>query len=335
MDKGGSEGMGTKLYIGTESGILALEGGNGSWETTDSGLEDKFIEKLELTESGRLYTGLPRDGVYKSEGALDSWSRTLEADVRGLAVSPHDPSVLFAGTEPAGVFRSLDGGNSWQELTEVKEVPNYSNWSFPAPPFVAHVRTFSFVAGDPQTVFAGVEVGGILRSLDGGDTWEEYGEGIYEDVHYLLGNPGNPDIVYSTTGEGFYRSTDRAKTWKFAFEGIKNDYTHPVVVRPDDPQVVFTAAASDPPPSFSRPTGAEAIIYRSNDAGDTWEPLTNGLPDMFHGMVRGLTIDPNNPDVVYAGSTDGEIYRSEDGGDSWSLMMDGLPGVWVIRVVAN
>ena len=194
--------MGTKLYIGTESGILTLEGGNGSWETTDSGLGDKFIEKLELTESGRLYTGLPRDGVYKSEGALDSWSRTLEADVRGLAVSPHDPSVVFAGTEPAGVFRSLDGGDSWEELTEVKKVPSYSNWSFPAPPFVAHVRTFSFVAGEPETVFAGVEVGGVLRSLDGGDTWEEYGEGIYEDVHYLLGNPGNPDIVYSTTGDG-------------------------------------------------------------------------------------------------------------------------------------
>ncbi|MFQ5875583.1 MAG: hypothetical protein ACE5JL_17545, partial [Dehalococcoidia bacterium] len=257
----------TKLIVGTESGILVLERADGSWRKSAGGLDGKFVEKLELTPDGRLFAGLPRDGVYKADGSPGSWRRILEADVRGLAISPHDPSVLFAGTEPASVFRSVDGGETWEELSAVKELPSVPQWTFPAPPHQPHVRTFDFISGEPQTVLAGVEVGGVIRSQDGGETWEEIGEGIYEDVHYILANPKSPDVVYSTTGAGFYRSLDRARTWEFTFEGISNFYTHPVVARPDAPEVVYVAAASGAPPSFSRPSGAEALIFRSRDAG--------------------------------------------------------------------
>ena len=327
--------MGRKLYLGTDSGIVVLERSNGSWSKTGSALEGKFVEKLELAPDGSLLASLPRDGVYKAENPLGPWRRTLEADVRGLAISPHNPANVFAGTEPASAFRSINGGDTWEELTAVKELPGAPQWTFPVPPHIAHVRTFDFIPGEPQTVFAGIEVGGLIRSGNGGDTWEEHGEGVYEDIHYILTNPTNPDVMYSTTGKGFYRSLDKARTWEFCNKGMANYYTHPVVVRPENPDVVYVGAAAGSPNTFGGPQGAAAQIYRSQDAGRSWETLNNGLPERFHGMVRGLIVDPSSQDILYAGTSDGELYQGDEEGDRWSLIMKDLPAVWVIRIPSS
>ena len=324
--------MGKKLYLGTDSGLVVLEKANGQWSRAGAALEGKFVQKLELAEGGRLFAGVTGDGVYVADDPLGPWQRTLEADIRGLAVSPHDSDTIFAGTEPAGVFRSRDRGDTWMELTSVKELPSYSKWSFPAPPNIAHVRTFDFAPGEPHTVFAGVEVGGLIRSRDDGDTWEEFGEGIYEDVHYILSHPTDPNVMYSTTGEGFYRSRDGARTWEISQEGMPNDYTHPIILQPGNPDVLFIGSAAGAPPTFGGPKGAAAQIYRSRNGGESWQTLNGGLPETFHGMVRGLVVDPSNDAALYAGTTDGDLYYSEDEGDNWSLLMEGLPQVWVIKV---
>ena len=113
---------------------------------------------------------------------------------------------------------------------------------------------------------------------------------------------------------------------------MDNFYTHPIVLQSSNPEVLFVGAAKDTPSTFGGPNGAAARIYRSRDAGARWEPLGNGLPDSFHGMVRGLLVDPTDHRVVYAGTTDGHLYLSEDEGDSWVLLTTDLPPVWVIRV---
>jgi len=85
------------------------------------------------------------------------------------------------------------------------------------------------------------------------------------------------------------------------------------------------------PPTFGGPRGAAAQIYRSRNGGESWQTLNGGLPETFHGMVRGLVVDPSNDAALYAGTTDGDLYYSEDEGDNWSLVMEGLPQVWVIK----
>ena len=167
--------MTKKLLLGTESGIMVMEKENGAWTQSAEAMGGKWVQKLEIDASGRLYAGVTKDGVYWADSPSGAWTQSLEGDIRGLGVSPHQSGTVFAGTEPAAVFRSRDRGESWVELKAVKDLPSYPTWSFPAPPFISHVRTFDFVADEPDTVFAGVEVGGLIRSGDGGETWESYG----------------------------------------------------------------------------------------------------------------------------------------------------------------
>ena len=324
--------MTKKLLLGTESGIQVMKKENGAWAQSAESLDGKWVQKLEIDSSGRMYAGVTKDGVYWADSPSGAWTQGLEGDIRGLGVSPHQSGTVFAGTEPAAVFRSRDRGESWVELKAVKELPSYPTWSFPAPPFISHVRTFDFVADEPDTVFAGVEVGGLIRSGDGGETWESYGQGIYEDIHYILSHPRDSKVMYSTTGDGFYRSMDGARNWEHLQDGMDNPYTHPIILDSQDPNLLYIGAAADNPTTFGGPGGALARIYRSRDAGSTWERLGNGLPDRLHAMVRGLVADPVTPGAVYAGTTDGELFASEDAGDSWEQIASGLPAVWVIRV---
>ena len=112
-------------------------------------------------------------------------------------------------------------------------------------------------------------------------------------------------------------------------------YIHAVIFDSQDPNLLYIGAAQDNPTTFGRPEGAAARVYRSRDAGSTWEQLGNGLPDKLHGMVRGLVSDPTESGTVYAGTTDGELFASGDKGSSWNLIASGLPPVWVIRVASN
>ncbi len=141
--------------------------------------------------------------------------------------------------------------------------------------------------------------------------------------------------MYSTTGDGFYRSMDGARNWEHLQDGMDNFYTHPIIFDSRDPGLLYVGAAADNPGTFGGPGGALARIYRSRNAGSTWERLGNGLPDRLHGMVRGLASDPEASGSVYAGTTDGELFASEDSGDSWELIASGLPAVWVIRIPGN
>ena len=139
--------------------------------------------------------------------------------------------------------------------------------------------------------------------------------------------------MYSTTGDGFYRSTDGARNWEHLQGGMDNPYTHPIVLDSRDPNLLYIGAAADNPTTFGGPGGAMARIYRSRDAGSTWERLGERVAGQAPCDGGGDWLRTQlHRGAVYAGTTDGELFAGEDEGDSWEQIASGLPAVWVIRV---
>jgi photosystem II stability/assembly factor-like uncharacterized protein len=169
---------------------------------------------------------------------------------------------------------------------------------------------------------------------------------VHRDVHWLLRDPLRPRRVFATTGRGTYRTDDSGKQWKRLEYGIGGGYAVPIAMHPDRPERLLIGAAEQGPPAWKGPKGprtgpftasrysrdlseqvggAHAWVLRTEDAGETWQTLENGLPAAYPYMISGLAIDPRDPDSVFATYTDGSVFASTDGGSSWTAIMHGPP----------
>ena len=191
-------------------------------------------------------------------------------DVWAIAAPPDGPGEVFIGTSHARLLHSLDHGRTFRECAGFLKLPGRDRWSFPPPPHVPHVRAIVFDPHDPMTLYVGVEEGGVARSHDRGESFELLNSGLYEDVHCIAVDPQNRKRLYATTGAGFYVSETRGGHWSKIKRGLCRNYTVPLFVAPGESSRVFTAAAAGPPPFWSNgPAGADAVMLRSVDAGQT------------------------------------------------------------------
>jgi len=186
------------------------------------------------------------------------------------------------------------------------------------------------VAGD--RIMGALEEGWLVRSLDAGKSWETIQQGTHFDSHSVITMPDDPQVVFSTSGHGVYRSEDAGATFTNASAGLDCQYLAQIVVHEARPQVLFTAAAEVPPPSWRRPEGANSAFFRSENQGKNWERLKGGLPAHFKAAPRATAGDPVDPEAFFAGMTDGSVWLSEDGGESFKEIVTGLPGVQSITV---
>ena len=214
---------------------------------------------------------------------------------------------LYVGTEPACIFRSTDGGESWVELETLRRLPTRKDWTFPGPPYVAHVRGIGLSASDPEFVFGAVEEGWLVRSRDGGESWVNIKDGTEFDSHTVTVLPDGGTVV-SASGHGLYRSANGGETFAQSDAGIAHPYLIDIALHPDRPRVLFTAGAEVPPPGWRRPEGAGAGFYRSEDAGSSWTRLTGGLPDRIGPAPRSIAVDPASPETVFIGLNDGALW---------------------------
>ena len=316
------------LLVGTETGVVALEEAEGRWRVAWRALEGQAVAALAFRrgQPSHLLAATYSGGVFRSEDGGRSWRQVLGRDAWAVGVAPDGRA--YAGLKPAAVARSADGGATWEDLTErLRRLPTYDTWDAPFPPYTAHVRTLAFAPGSPAVVYGGVEVGGVIRSRDGGDTWEEVRNGVHPDVHTLVVAPADPATLYAATGGGFYRSFDEGASWEGAQRGMRHRYTRAVAVHPAEPRTVLTATLKGPPGSWRGPSGADATLYRSRDGGDTWEALGGGLPQPMVGGLEALAVDPQRPERVVAGLSTGEVWASADGGDTWQAVATGVGGV--------
>jgi hypothetical protein len=234
--------------------------------------------------------------------------------VFSLAVSAVDGAV-YAGTEPSRLFRSDDRGESWRELDALLELPSRPSWSFPPRPWTSHVRWIAPSPFDADLLLLGIELGGLMRSTDGGATWQDHRPGAQPDVHSLAWHPRVPGHAYESGGGGAAFSTNGGETWQPADEGRDRHYTWSIAVDPDDPDCWYLSASTGPYAAHGR-RDPQARIYRRRD-GEPWRALAGGLPEPLPAMPYALLATGGR---LFAGFADGQIWESRDGGDSWAAL---------------
>jgi photosystem II stability/assembly factor-like uncharacterized protein len=327
------------IYVGTMEGLFLAEQENGGYTVRPLGLQGKGAIRspivIDREDPRRLYAMTSKTGFFRSEDGGESWQEHNDGIVykEGWSIAQAaQTGAIFVGTGPAVVFKSTNGGDSWTECEHIKTLPSTKEWSFPGPPYIAHVKSLAVHPDDPDVVMGAVEEGWIVRTRDGGKTWDNVQDGPSFDSHSVSFVPGAPNVVLSTAGEGFYRSEDGGDHFERCMDGLEQRYLAQVVLHPSRPDVLFTAGAAVPPPFWRRPEGAASGMYRSENQGRSWQRLTGGLPDHIHPAPRATAGDPEDPNTFLVGLTDGTVWLSEDSGESFRQIVQGLPQIGSLRV---
>jgi photosystem II stability/assembly factor-like uncharacterized protein len=331
----------TRLQVATIQGVATLtrKDPTAPWVHASSALTDLHIGAL-LHEpvSGKLFAGAHEDqGIWVSDdGEGRSWRPVSKGpqyrNVYALAARRSGSEVtLYAGTQPAALYRSSDFGETWVDLGALNQMPERDKWSFPGPPHIPHVKSIAVHPTQARTVFALVEQGGLFRSDDDGESFTELkayskpGELAYRDVHRLLINPDRPHEFFLATGEGLYRSVDAGASFTHLMKrGETIGYPDHVFFDPFNRRTLFMAGTAKSPNEWMRTNRADPVVVKSTDYGDSWAELSNGISKpvdvAFEGMCQHIWRDATGRAGGYMlalASASGRVWTTENAGDSW------------------
>ena len=327
------------LYIGTEDGLYRAARENGGYQPRPVALQGKGAIRspvvIDCRDSRRMYAATGRGGVFVSENGGEKWREINEGvtykEAWSLVQHPRTGELVL-GTGPSSIFKSSDGGDSWKDCEALRNLAETIDWTFPQPPHVSHVKGLALCADDPKFIFGAIEEGWLIRSRDGGATWENIKDGTEFDSHSVAIMPDDLSIVTATSGKLFYKSTNGGDSFVKCDAGLDRRYMAQAAFHPSRPKIFFTAAAAVPPPFWRRPEGADTGFYRSDDRGDSWRRLSGGLPEHFTAAPRAVAGDAEDPDRFLFGMNDGSVWMTEDAGESFKRIIAGIPQVMSIRV---
>ncbi|RME45741.1 MAG: hypothetical protein D6791_10035 [Chloroflexi bacterium] len=316
------------MYLGTRDGVVKLGWEHAGWRQIGTSLagHDVWVVAHRPGEPATLYAGVYGDNLYRSTDAGQTWHVIGEGEalryVRALAFSPQDADMLYVGTEPANIYQSTDGGDTWHDLG-IRQLPGANTWFLPYSPRAGAVRTIVLHPTEPGLIYAGVEQGGVLKSVDGGATWTITQDQVHPDVHTLAVHPEDPRVLFSATGGGVYRTRDGARTWDRLIDG----YTRGVAIHPIVPEVMFAGPA--------RRVGHEGRILASEDGGDTWMLAARGLDIPMLSMIESFFMHPVLPNDVFAITSQGRLLRSRVDRVRWRSVVTRLPFVHSMDIVSE
>src|SRR5919197_6011244 len=311
-----------RLYAATGDAVARLDEAGDGW-TAELALAGSGAQCIaaDPAQTDVVYAGLLGGGVRRSEDAGRSWAdcELPAQDVFSVAVSPADGAV-YAGAEPSALYRSDDGARTWTELESLLDLASRPTWSFPPRPWTSHVRWIAPSPHDADLLLVGIELGGLMRSTDGGRSWQDHRPGAQRDVHSLAWHPSVEGRAYEAGGGGAAFSTDGGETWRAADEGRDRNYTWSVAVDPGDPDLWYVSASTSP---FAAHGGGDpqARIFRRRDG--EWRPLAGGLPEPLPAMPYALVAAEGR---LFAGLADGQLWESTNRGESWhACALEGEP----------
>jgi len=302
------------------AGLYRSRNAEGRWESIGVNLGTEphvFAILVDPQQSGRVTVGT-HDGVWRSDDAGESWRRLSapkpELGVWSLARHPKEPDTLFAGYEPCAIHRSTDDGATWSKLDVDVTFPAVSAH----PDIPKRVISIAVDPSNPQETYASIEVGGLLRSLDGGASWRNVIDGIYidegfVDIHSVVVNPAHAGQLTIATRFGVFRSDDRGEHWRSLEAPLirpVGSYCRVLRYAPGDANTLYLAAAND----FDGDRGA---LFISRDDGRSWRQAEPGVA--LRTPIFGLAVDPNNPDSVFFSSKIGQLVYSRDRGKTWAV----------------
>lgn len=326
--------MATTLYIATAIGLYIAAQVNGDWEIVRQTLTQKTLTSIVISE-GVIVAGTP-EGIWRSKDNGRSWKKSDQnlsgRHVRWMESSGYKTPIILAGTEPADIFVSRDGAESWYSDPGVARLRDAKHWFLPYSSGAGCVRGFAIAESGPHNnrLYAAVEVGGVLISDDFGKTWNlpagsdgnpdmyrDLGNLIHPDVHSITVHPSSSDLVTAATGGGIYRSTDGGKSWK----NIYLSYTRAVWVDPADSKYIVAGPAD----GVSR----NGRIETSRDGGRTWSLSADGLqaPWMRHMVSRFVRIDAD----LFVVLSNGELWFKRPQASTWK---QALPEIAHVNAVA-
>jgi photosystem II stability/assembly factor-like uncharacterized protein len=285
-------------------------------------------------------TGKPLTTHQWYDGTQHPWEF---ARVWHLEPSLDDPDTCYAGVEDAALFRTTDGGASWQELSGLRGHESGPEWAPGAGGLCLHSIVLDPV--NKARIYCAISAAGAFRSDDAGKTWKPINQGLVSDyipnptaevghcVHHIEIHPERPDVLFMQKHWDVMRSDDGGDSWREISGNLPSDFGFPLAIHSQSPDTIYVVPIlSD---SLHYPPEGRLRVYRSRTGGEDWQALTDGLPQehCYVNVLRdAMAVDRADPCGVYFGTTGGQVYASADEGDSWQAIVRDLPAVLSVEV---
>jgi len=307
-----------RLYAATGDAVARVDDGDVTLSLQGSGAQ------CIAADGDRAFVGTFDNGILRTLDGGATWRDVTDGiphkRVLSVSISPH--GAVYAGTEPSSLFRSTDGGATWEDLAALRDVPSYDTWFFPPRPETHHVRWIAPHADDADAIHVGIELGGVLRTRDGGTTFEDRHPDAVIDPHVVHAHPRATDRIYAIGGDGVSFSLDSGDSWSRDTDGMDRFYTWGLAVDPGDPDTWYVSAAPDPFHAHGE-GDAEGRLFRRRRA-TSWEPLGPAQADMPYALASP------EPDTLVVGMRSGEIRVCT--GEDWRTLDAKLPGILQLAV---
>ena len=311
-------------------GVFRRPAETGVWEHVISGTDSNVVY-VHPTDPNVVFAGT-HDGVYRSTDRGKTFKRANFPDkgmqIWSFLVDAGNPKLVYAGGSPVAVYRSEDSGETWRRLPD----PNMPTRC--VMPFACRVMRMAQHPGKPGTIFAALEVGGVMRTTDGGESWKDCSDSLVRlaqqphlkskivsdtsdegmlDGHAIATTAADPDAVIVAVRMGLFRTADGGDTWQDLEVGrfSPTTYGRDIKVSPSDPNTLYSALSV-------AAASKDGAVYRSQDKGNTWQRFDKV---QVHGTVMSVAPHATDPKQVYlAARYDGEIFGTLDGGENWQFM---------------
>lgn len=350
------------VMVGTKRGLYLLSSRDRkNWEVEATGLKGRriFYAMLDQRSGARMFAAENGDFFGSFVKYSDDFGESWQEPEQGIqfpeesgqklqniwVIEPgrdNEQGTLYAGIDPANLWVSKDNGVHWSVNEALLKHPTREHW-FPGAGGLC-LHTIVVDPTNANRMWIGISVVGCLRSDDGGQSWKFQNKNVRADflpdkypefgqcIHRFVQHTKNPDILYQQNHCGIYKSVNGGDDWIDIQHNLPSEFGFPIALDAHNPETVYVIVED---PYGRNNVGQQFTVYRTDDGGESWQSLTEGLPagnGVSLGVLRhGMCADTLDPCGIYVGTNTGQVFASANRGDSWQLIADFLPPVFSVK----